>query len=132
MYWKGNGRSFVIKALWKVDDLRVDIGGGDVVAFSGVVRETDGVGGNAELMSADDLDLSDMTALRTITPSEALAGQASWVSLARYCLRQRKGLLVGMYALGQRVFISSVSWPVPAKPNSSIHETWLLTAEIST
>jgi hypothetical protein len=91
-YWKGNGRSFVIKALWKVEDLRVDIGGGDVVVFSGVATETDGVGGNAELMLADGLVMSGMSALRTITPSVALAGQASWMSRARYCVRQRKGL----------------------------------------
>src|SRR5450755_4397271 len=63
-YWKGNGRSFVINALWKVEDLRVGIGGRDFVVLSGLVRERDGVGTRAEFMLADDLDICSMSALR--------------------------------------------------------------------
>jgi hypothetical protein len=86
-YWKGNGRSFVIKALWKVEDLRVGMDGCGVVVFSGSVREKDSVGTRVELMLADDLEISSMRAWRTVASSAVLASRASWVLMTRYCSR---------------------------------------------
>ena len=63
-YWKGNGRSLRINSLWTVDDLRVGIGGRVVVVFSGLVKDTDGVGPGAVFMVGDGLDSLSRSALR--------------------------------------------------------------------
>ena len=63
-YWKGNGRSLRINSLWMVDDLRVGTGGRVVVVFSGLVKDTDGVGSCAVFMVGDRLGSLSLSALR--------------------------------------------------------------------
>jgi hypothetical protein len=75
-YWNGNGRSFVINALWKVEDLRVGSGGRVVVVFSGLVRDSDGVGAGAVLMlRGGGLDISSLSAFLMMSSFVVLASQ---------------------------------------------------------